>query len=96
MNVELTTNDRRKTVTLARVWRGGLTLGRLVQKYTGSMFSRYNYFSNPFQKAFIELTFSKEVKTKSIGNDRISPDELIAFIQAKNDMMSEFDDFDRF
>ena len=52
------------------------------------------YFSNPFQKAFIELTFSKEAQTKSIGTVRISADELIAFIQAKKDIIGEFDDLD--
>ncbi len=48
------------------------------------------YFSNPFQKAFIELTFSKEIQKKSIGTVRITADELIAFIQAKKDILGEF------
>jgi hypothetical protein len=48
------------------------------------------FFSNPFQKAFIELSFSKELQTESIGSTRISPDELLAFIQAKREIQAEF------
>ncbi len=52
------------------------------------------FFSNPFQKAFIELSFSKELKTESVGSKRISADELLAFMQAKKEIRDEFDSFD--
>lgn len=60
---------------------------------------RYNkdaktyFFSNPFQKGFIELSFSKELTTKTVGSSRISADELLAFIQAKKEIRAEFETF---
>lgn len=54
------------------------------------------FFSNPFQKAFIELSFSKEAQTKTIGSTRISADEILAYIQAKKEIADDFDSFEEF
>jgi len=54
------------------------------------------FFSNPFQKAYIELSFSKDTHSKSIGYKRISANEILAFLQAKREIQDEFGDFDNY
>ena len=49
------------------------------------------FFSNPFLKAYAELAFSKESKPSSIGQNKISADEIRAWLLAKKEMESEFD-----
>ena len=56
------------------------------------------FFSNPFQKAFIELSFSKESKSdKEIIFGKVSAGEILAFIQAKKEFdiegMPEYNPF---
>ncbi|SDY09473.1 hypothetical protein SAMN05444411_1233 [Lutibacter oricola] len=53
---------------------------------------RYNkdadvyFFSNPFFKAFTELSFSKDFKPSKTDITRISADEIKAYLDAKKDM----------
>lgn len=52
------------------------------------------YFSNPFQKAYFELSFRNKSRTKSIGFNKLSADEILAFIQAKKEIEAELEDYD--
>ena len=52
------------------------------------------FFSNPFQKAFIELTLNKESGRESGEFLKISAKEILAFMRAKKDIEDEFQDFD--
>ncbi|MPQ47832.1 hypothetical protein GCQ56_12545 [Marinifilum sp. N1E240] len=56
--------------------------------------SKKYFFSNPFQKVYMELKFSKEKQTKSIGSVQVSANELYSFIAARKQFESDFDDYD--
>ncbi|GET23184.1 hypothetical protein [Prolixibacter denitrificans] len=56
--------------------------------------SKEYFFSNPFQKAYMELKFSKEKQTKAVGSVQISANELFSLIAARQQFENDFDDSD--